>query len=201
MADSFSRGVRSTSDRLEDAMTTTHPLAKSEDGNPNNVVPFRPVRNSPQGSSTRSSRPPDARGRSFEANAVEYEPIEQRLARRIERVLEALLYHAVLEPGDLRGSACFSIQRRVNQLVSRDRLMAIARAAINLGLTSDLTRLAAAVIVFELQAQSRWPDRMLRSFSAQRRQINNDTLAIARLLAWDMDALNVRPIDTFAKFL
>lgn len=201
MADSFFRDVESTSGRLETAMTTTKPLTKSEDGNPSNVVPFRPVRNHPRGLSDHASRLQSTRAQPLETNAVEQEPLEQRLARRVERVLEALLYHAVLEPGDLRGSACFSIQKRVSQLVSHHRLMAVARAAINLGLTSDLTRLAATVIVFELQAQSRWPDKMLRSFSPQRRQINQDTLAIARLLAWDVDALKVRPIDTFAKFL
>ncbi|WP_233842663.1 hypothetical protein [Dyella sp. 2HG41-7] len=182
-------------------MTTTKLLAKTEDGSPSNVVPFRPARNRPQALSDPSFQAQPAQVKTFGVNAVEQEPLEQRLARRVERVLEALLYHALLEPGDLRGSACFSIQKRVSQLVSRDRLMAVARAAINLGMTSDLTRLAATVIVFELQAQSRWQDRMLRSFSAHRRQINQDTLAIARLLAWDMDALNVRPIDTFAKFL
>ncbi|RDS83510.1 hypothetical protein DWU98_03975 [Dyella monticola] len=107
----------------------------------------------------------------------------------------------MLEAGELRGSAHLSIEKRVSRLVSRDRLTAIAHAAINLDVTADLTRLAAAVIVFELKAQSRWSNRMLRAFSAHHRQINDDTLAIARLLAWDLEALNVRPIDTFASFL
>lgn len=181
-------------------MTNTRPLATSEGSNASNVVPFRPVRNNVQGLSARPLPSWNAPGRSAGANALEQESLEQRLARRVERVLQALLYHALLEPNDSPHST-YSIEERVRQMVSRDRLMAIARAAISLGLTADLTRLAAAVIVFELKTQSRWPNKMLRPFSAHHRQINNDTLAIARLLAWDLDALKVRPIDKFAQFL
>ena len=137
----------------------------------------------------------------IEANAIEQEPPELRLARRVERVLCALLYHAVLAPGDLRGFKFLPIERRVGQLVSRDRLAAIARAAIDNDLTADLTRLAAVAITFELQAQSQWRNRWLRLFSAYRRRVHTDTLAIAQLLTWDLDALKVRPIDTFAKLV
>lgn len=183
-------------------MTSTNTLTTSEDSHPSNVVPFPSAGNNPQATSGRPARTRTvAQARTSDANAVEREPLEQRLARRIERVLGAILYHAVLESGDLRGSTYVSIEERLRQVVSRDRLMAIARAAINLGLTADLTRLAAAAIVFELQAQSRWPDRMRRAFSLHRRQSRNDTLAIARMLAWDLEALKVRPIDRFAQFL
>jgi hypothetical protein len=85
--------------------------------------------------------------------------------------------------------------------VSHGRLLAVANAAISLDWTDDLTRLAAAVIAFELQVQSRWRNKLLRTFSERRRQIHADTLAIAQLLAWDLDALKVRPIDKIAKFL
>ncbi|GGA40191.1 hypothetical protein [Dyella nitratireducens] len=182
-------------------MTTPKSLAKSEDSTPSNVVPFRPIRGNTRRLGAHPGGSWGVQTPTFEENAIEREPPEHRLARRIERVLGALLYHAMLESGDLRDSNCFSIDDRVNQLVTRDRLIAIAHAAIYLDLTADLTHLAATVIVFELQAQSQWWNRMQRPFSAHRRQINHDTLAIARLLAWDMDALKVRPIDKFAKFL
>ncbi|GGA39544.1 hypothetical protein GCM10010981_30970 [Dyella nitratireducens] len=132
---------------------------------------------------------------------MEHELPEERLARRVERVLCALLYHTVLEPKGFRSAKFPSIEKRVSELVSRDRLTAISRAAISLDSTDDLTRLAAAAITFELKTQSGWRSRVLRLFSAPRRQINADTLAIAGLLAWDLDALKARPIDTFAKFL
>ncbi|WP_147293205.1 hypothetical protein [Dyella monticola] len=137
----------------------------------------------------------------IDVNAIEQEPTDERLARRVERVLCALLYHAVLEPSGRRSSKFFSIEKRVAQLVSRDQLAAIARAAIRLDLTADLTRLAAVAIMFELKAQSRWLNRMLRLFSAHHRQIKADTRAIAQLLTSDLDALKVRPIDTFAGIL
>jgi hypothetical protein len=107
----------------------------------------------------------------------------------------------VLEPGHSRSSKSFSIETRVDRLVSHHRLIAIARAAISMDSTSDLTRLAAAAMTFELQTQAQWRNRVLRLFSAKHRQIHADTTAIANLLAWDLDALKVRPIDTFAKFL
>lgn len=182
-------------------MKTTNILIESGHSTPSNVIPLWPAGNHPRRPSAHPYRLSDAQAHAIGANAVEHEPPEQRLARRVERVLCALLYHAVLEPGDLRGSKSFSIEKRVSQLVSRDRLTAIARAAISLSLTDDLTRLAAAVITFELETQSRWQNRMLRVFSALRRQIHADTSAIACLLAWDLDALKVRPIDTFAQFL
>lgn len=181
-------------------MNPPHFLAESQDTHPSNVVPFRPARDNRRGSADGPFRS-WGQGRPAGVNAVEKEPTERRLARRIERVLGAILYHALLEAGDLRGLTYLSVEKRVNRLVSRDRLMAIAHAAISLGVTADLTRLAAAAVVFELQAQSRWSSRMLRAFSANRRQINDDTLAIARLLAWDLEALKLRPIDTFASFL
>lgn len=180
-------------------MTTTTSLMKSDDSTLSNVVPFRPLRNNAKGA--RPFRSVDGQVRPLEANAVELESVEERLARRVERVLCALLYHTALQPGDVRGSKSFSIEKRVNQLVSRDRLVAIARAAINMDSTADLTRLAAAAIVFELESQSGWWQRIRRPFSAQRRQINADTLAIAGLLTWDVAALKIRPIDKFAKFL
>jgi hypothetical protein len=186
---------------MENAMTNTNFLIESERTFPSNVVPLYPAGNQSRGLGARPYRSSGAQVHPIEANAVEQEPAEQRLARRVERVLCALLYHAVLGPGDPRDSISFSVEKRVNQLVARERLAAIARGAINLELTADLTRLAAAAIMFELQTQSRWRNKWLRLFSARRRQINTDTLAIAGLLAWDMDALTVRPIDTFAKFL
>lgn len=182
-------------------MTTTNFLIESERNAPSNVIPLRSVESKPRGAGARPYRSVGAQVHAIEANAVEQEPPEQRLARRVERVLCALLYHTVLGPGDLRDSKSFSIEKRVKQLVSHDRLTAIARAAISLDLTADLTRLAAAAITFELQAQSLWRTRLLRLFSAHRRLINADALAIAGLLAWDLDALKARPIDTFAKFL
>lgn len=182
-------------------MTTTNFLIESERSFPSNVIPLYPVGVDPRGLGARSWRSSAAQVRPIEANAVEQEPPEQRLARRMERVLCALLYHAVLGPGKVRDSKSFTIEKRVNRLVSRDRLTAIARGAISLELTADLTRLAAAALMFEMKTQSRLQNRLLRLFSARRRQINADTLAIASLLAWDMDALTLRPIDTFAKFL
>lgn len=182
-------------------MKTTNFLIESERNAPSNVIPLRPVSRNPRGPGARPYRSTGAQVHAIEANALEKELPEQRLARRVERVLCALLYHTALGPGDLRDSKSFSIEKRVNQLASHDRMTAIARGAISLDLTADLTRLAAAVITFELQTQSRWWNRLLRLFSAHRRQINADTLAIAGLLAWDLDALKARPIDTFAKFL
>ena len=182
-------------------MKTTNFLIESERSAPSNVIPLWPAGGSPRRASAHPCRLVDAQAHAIGTNAVELEPPEQRLARRVERVLCALLYHAVLEPGDLHSAKSFSIEKRVNQLVTRDRLTAIARAAISLSLTDDLTRLAAAVITFELETQSGWQNRVLRAFSADRRQIHADTLAIACLLAWDLDALKIRPIDTFAQFL
>lgn len=179
-------------DRLERAMTNRKCLAESEESFAGNVVPFRPAGTLRRGG---------AQTRYSEANAVELEPLELRLARRVERVLAALLYHAVFEPDDPCGERSSSSEQRVSQLVSHERMVAIARAAICHGLTADLTRLAAAVIVFELQAQARWWNRMLRPLSARRRQIHDDTMAIADLLAWDLHALRLRPIDQFAPFL
>lgn len=168
---------------------------------PSNVIPLRPVRNKAQGPHARPYRSSDAQTHLIEVNAIEQEPTDERLARRVERVLCALLYHAVLEPGGHRGAKFFSIEKRVAEVVSRDQLAAIARAAIRLDLTADLTRLAAVAIMFELKAQSRWLSRMLRLFSAHRRQIKADTRAIAQLLTSDLDALKVRPIDTFARLV
>lgn len=182
-------------------MKSTNFLIESERDLPSNVIPLYPAGNPSRGLGARPLRSSIAQVHPIEANAVEQEPPEQRLARRVERVLCALLYHAALGPGDLRDSKSFSIEKRVNRLVSRDRLTAIARAAISLELTADLTRLAAAALMFEMQAQSRWRNRLLRLFSAHRRQVNADMLAIAGLLAWDLDALKLRPIDAFAKFL
>lgn len=182
-------------------MKTTHFMIEPERDAGSNVIPLRPTKSGPRGESARPSRSSDVQAHAVEVNVLEQELPEQRLARRVERVLSALLYHAAGEPRDLRDSKFFSIEKRVSQLVSRGRLTAIAHAAINLDCTADLTRLAAVAIMFELQTQSRWLNRMLRAFSAPRRQINADTLAIARLLAWDLDALKVRPIDAFAKFL
>lgn len=182
-------------------MKTTNFLIESELAAPSNVIPLRSVRGNLREPGARARRSWGVQAHTVEANALEQEAPEQRLARRVERVLCALLYHAALEPGDLRGANFPSIEKRVGQLASRDRLTAIARAAISLDLTADLTRLAAVAIMFELQTQSHWRNRMLRLFSADRRQINADTSAIACLLTWDLDALKVRPIDTFAKFL
>ena len=181
--------------------TTTNFLIESEQSAPSNVIPLWPVGSRPSGPNARPSRSRGAQAQAIEANAVALEPLEQRLARRVERVLSALLYHAVLSPGDLRGAQSLSIEKRVGQLVSPGRLVAIANAAISLDWADDLTRLAAAAITFELQAQFRWRNRLLRLFSPRRRRIHADTLAIAQLLAWDLDALKVRPIDKFAKFL
>ena len=180
-------------------MTTTTSLMKSDDSTLSNVVPFRPASNSPKGAYP--FRSVSGKVRPIQANAVELESVEERLARRVERVLCALLYHTALEPGDVRGSKSFSIEKRVSRLVSRDRLVAIARAAISMDSTADLTRLAAAAIVLELQSQSRWWHRLRRSFSSHHRQINADAVAIASLLTWDVAALKMRPIDKFAQFL
>jgi len=181
--------------------TTTNFLIESEQSVPSNVIPLWPAGSRPSAPNARLSRPRGAQAQAVEANTVELEPLEQRLARRVERVLSALLYHAVLSPGDLRAAQSLSIEKRVAQLVSHGRLVAIANAAISLDWADDLTRLAAAVITFELQVQCRWRNKVLRWFSAHRRQVHADTLAIASLLAWDLDALKVRPIDKFAKFL
>lgn len=182
-------------------MKTTNFLIEAECSAPSNVIPLWPARHTPREPGARPRGSWAEQARVIETNAVELDPPEQRLARRVERVLCALLYHAVLEPGHSRSSKSFSIEKRVGQLVSHDRLIAIARAAISMDSTGDLTRLAAAAITFELQTQAQWRHRVLRLFSAQRRQIHADTTAIANLLAWDVDALKVRPIDTFAKFL
>ena len=183
------------------AMKSTNFLIESERSFPSNVIPLWPASGVARESGARPRQPKAVQTHSIESNAVELEPPEQRLARRIERVLCALLYHAALQPGDLRGSKFFFIEKRVSQLASPDRLTAIARAAICLGMTDDLTHLSAAVVMLELQVQSKWRNRLLRPFSARRRQINNDTLAIACLLACDLDALKTRPIDKFAEFL
>jgi hypothetical protein len=175
-------------------MANTNFLIESERNTPANVIPLWPA-------GARPRRPRAVSAQPIEANVVEWEPLEHRLARRVERVLCALLYHSALEPENLPDAAPLSVEARVDQLVPHDRLIAIAHAAINLDWTADLTRLAAAAIMLELQVQSRWRNRLLRLFSAQRRQINADTLAIANLLAWDLDALKVRPIDKLAKFL
>lgn len=181
--------------------TTTNFLIESEQSAPSNVIPLWPAGTRPSAPNARPSRSRASQAHTVEANAVELEPLEQRLARRMERVLSALLYHAVLTPGDARAAQSVSIEKRISRLVSHGRLLAIANAAISLDWTDDLTRLAAAVIAFELQVQSRWRNKLLRAFSERRRQIHADTLAIAQLLAWDLDALKVRPIDKFAKFL
>jgi hypothetical protein len=182
-------------------MKTTNFLIEAECSAPSNVIPLWPARHTLRDAGARPRGSWAEQARVIETNAVELDPPEQRLARRVERVLCALLYHAVLEPGNSRSSKSFSIEKRVDQLVSHDRLIAIARAAISMDATGDLTRLAAAAMTFELQAQAQWRSRALRLFSAKRRQIHADTTAIANLLAWDLDALKVRPIDTFAKFL
>lgn len=182
-------------------MKTTNFLIEAECSTPSNVIPLWPAGRSPRTAGARPRGSWADQARLIEANAVELDPPEHRLAHRVERVLCALLYHAVLEPGNVRSSISFSIEKRVDRLVSHHRLIAIARAAISLDSTGDLTRLAAAAITFELQTQAQWRNRLLRLFSAQRRQIHADTKAIANLLAWDLDALKVRPIDTFAKFL
>ena len=183
-------------------MKNTNFLLDAEHNAPSNVIPLWPAGNSSRGVGARSYRSSAAHVHAIEANALEQEAPEQRLARRVERVLCALLYHAALQPGDTRSVKAFAVEKRVSQLVPRDRLTAIARAAVTLNhSTADLTRLAAVAIAFELQAQSRWRNRMLRLFSADRRQIHADTSAIAQLLAWDLDALKVRPIDAFAKLL
>ncbi|HKT29858.1 hypothetical protein [Dyella sp.] len=182
-------------------MKTTNFLIEAECNVPSNVIPLWPARRTPRDAGARPRGSWVDQAHTIETNAVELDPPEHRLARRVERVLCALLYHAVLEPGNNRSSKSFSIEKRVDQLVSHDRLIAIARAAISMDSTSDLTRIAAAAITFELQTQAQWRNRVLRLFSGQRRQIHADTTAIANLLAWDLDALKVRPIDTFAKFL
>jgi hypothetical protein len=68
-------------------------------------------------------------------------------------------------------------------------------------MTADLARLAAAVVVFELQEQSRPWRKVMRLFAQERRQAREDTLAIAQMLASDLEALKVRPIDRLAKSL
>jgi|GEM_PF-784286 len=181
--------------------TTTNFLIESERGYPSNVIPLWPAGGIARDLGVRPNRLSGVQTRVIETNAIEQEPPEERLARRVERVLGALLYHATLEPGNLRSTNALSIEKRVSQLVSHDRLTAIARAAISLSLTEDLTRLAAAAIMFELQVQSQWRNRLLRQFSTYRRQIHADTVAIACLLACDLDALKIRPIDKFAEFL
>lgn len=175
-------------------MKSTELRIEPDCGLPSNVIPLWPVE-----AKARRARPGLARA--IEANAVAQDPPEQRLARRVERVLCALLYHAVLASGDLRGSKFGSVEKRGAQLVSQDRLTAIARAAISLDSTADLTRLAAVAISFEMHTQSHWRNRLRRLVSAQQRQIRLDTLAIAGLLASDLEALKLRPIDSFAKFL
>lgn len=182
-------------------MKTTNFLIEAEQCAPSNVIPLWPVGGHSRGLGARAYRSSALHAHAIETNAVEQEAPEQRLARRVERVLCALLYHAALQPGDTRSVKSFTIEKRVNRLVPRDRLTAIARAAITLDSTTDLTRLAAVAITFELQAQARWRDRTLRLFSARRRQMHADTWAIAQLLTWDIDALKVRPIDGFAKLL
>lgn len=182
-------------------MKTTNFLIEAEHSAPSNVIPLWPIGSHSRGAGARSYRSPAAHAHAIETNAVEQEAPELRLARRVERVLCALLYHAALQPGDLRRVKSFAIEKRVNQVVPRERLTAITRAAITLDSTADLTRLAAVAITFELQAQSTWRNRIRRLFSACRRQIHADTSAIAQLLAWDLDALKVRPIDAFAKLL
>jgi hypothetical protein len=183
-------------------MTTLPFVAEpSDDGMPSNVVPF-PFR----GRDTRTTSAPFSRSwivgtPSARKNTVDLEPQDRRLARRLERVLWALLYHSLHESPDLRGSKSQSIEKRVNRLVSPGRLQAVARAAIELGMTADLARLAAAVVVFELQAQSRLWSKVMRLFLAERRHAREDTLAIAQMLASDLEALKVRPIDQLAKSL
>ena len=176
--------------------------AKAEGSPPSNVLPFRrPARDNRRTLGVLPFRSWGAHTRSTEANALELELPEERLGRRVERVLGALLYHAAPEAGDLRHTNVASIEQRASRLIPHEQLMAIAYAAISLGLDGDLTRLAAVAISFELQAQSRWRNRLLCLASSQRRQVHQDTLAIARLLAWELDALKLRPIDQFAKFL
>ena len=187
---------------MEAAMKNTNFLLDAEHKAPSNVIPLWPAGSNSRGTGARSYRSATIHAHTIETNAVEQEAPEQRLARRVERVLCALLYHAALQPGDSRSVKAFAVEKRVSRLVPRDRLTAIARAAVTLNhSTADLTRLAAVAIAFELQAQSRWRNRILRLFSAERRQIHADTSAIAQLLAWDLDALKVRPIDAFAKVL
>jgi hypothetical protein len=183
-------------------MTTSPIVAEpSSDSTPSNVVPFPFSRRNARGTSAHSSRAWSVATTFARKNAVDLEPQDERLARRLERVLWALLYHAQHESGDLRGSKSQSIERRVNRLVSPGRLQAIARAAIALGMTADLARLAAAVVVFELQEQSRPWRKVMRLFAQERRQAREDTLAIAQMLASDLEALKVRPIDRLAKSL
>ncbi|RUL77604.1 hypothetical protein [Dyella choica] len=182
-------------------MMTSNFLLEAERNAPSNVIPLWPAGGSQREPGAMARRARGAQVHAIDANLLEPEPPEQRLARRVERVLCALLYHTLLEPAKAGDANPLSIEKRGGQLVSRDRLTAIARAAISLGLTADLTRLAAAAITFELQTQARWRNRLLRLFSARRRQINADTLAVSSLLAWDLDELKVRPIDQFAKFL
>jgi hypothetical protein len=182
-------------------MKNTNFLLEAEHSAPSNVIPLWPAGSSSRGTGARSYRSATIHAHVVETNAIEQEAPEQRLARRVERVLSALLYHAALQPGEARSVQSFAIEKRVGKLVTRDRLAAIARAAVTLNATADLTRLAAVAIAFELQTQSQWRSRMLRLFSAERRQVHADTSAIAQLLAWDLDALKVRPIDAFAKLL
>lgn len=183
-------------------MTTSPFVAEpSDDSIPSNVVPFPFRAGDTRRVSAQFLRSWGVATTPARKNAVDLEPQDQRLARRLERVLWALLYHSLHESRDLRGSKSQSIEKRVNRLVSPGRLQAIARAAIELGMTADLARLAAAVVVFELQAQSRLWSKVMRLFVAERRQAREDTLAIAQMLASDLEALKVRPIDQLAKSL
>ena len=183
-------------------MTTSPFIAEpSDDSLPNNVVPFPFPRRNTRGMDAQFSRSWGVATTLLERNAVDFEPQDQRLARRLERVLWALLYHALHESGELQGSKSQSIERRVSRLLSPGRLQAIARAAIALHMTADLARLAAAVVVFELQAQSRLWCKVMRLFVAERRQARKDTLSIAQMLASDLEALKIRPIDQLAKSL
>ncbi|GLQ89789.1 hypothetical protein [Dyella flagellata] len=182
-------------------MATTNFLIEAELNAPSNVIPLWPVGGTPRQHRARPGQARKAQVHVIDADVLEPEAAAQGLARRVERVLCALLYHTQLEQAHARASKPLSIETRGERLVSRDRLMAVARAALNHGLTADLTRLAAAAITFEVQFQSRWRNRLWRLFSAQRRQINADTVAVARLLAWDLAELKLRPIDQFARYL
>jgi hypothetical protein len=183
-------------------MTTSPYVAEpSGDSIPSNVVPFPFPRRNARGMDARFSRSWGMATTLLERNAVDLEPQDQRLARRLERVLWALLYHALHESGDLQGSKSQSIEKRVSRLLSPGRLQAVARAAITLHMTADLARLAAAVVVFELKSQSRLWCKVMRLFVAERRQAREDTLAIAQMLAADLEALKIRPIDQLARSL
>ena len=201
MSGPFPTTAVGTFDACKTAMMTSNFLIEAERSAPSNVIPLWPVGGNPRAPGASAGRSRGAQVHAIDANLLEPEPPEQRLARRVERVLCALLYHTLLEPTKAGGAKSLSVEKRGSQLVSRDRLTAIARAAISLGLTADLTRLAAAAITFELQTQARWRNRLLRLFSARRRQINADTLAVSGLLAWDLGELKIRPIDQFARFL